>query len=334
MRIAGFPEDLPPRIPPKLLSLEVLASMGDATYSEQSDPVTESSGFFSKLRHGHPMAYKLLVAGVTVAFVAAAAFGAYLLLPKVLGGEDHSKLKKEDKKTPFATVESLPIDFNIQNGDSIKLEDAVEDEQGLVLKFTHYDVVKGDKKSSVPYEARISKDSVGTYVQSEEWIKESDRNLVVFENVRFADYPGLFSKSSGNDFDTLNRIIGQLHVKDGTYIIDNVTRLALYDGRVFELADSTQDFTGVVKSVEDMPAGAKHVTIVVPNRDYKKELYFFGNRLYATADSGYETTQSLGLAPGDIIKVSTRDVNKWGDRVPQAEQIPNAHAVLSVSKVK
>lgn len=232
------------------------------------------------------------------------------------------------------SLEPRRIDWDVayEGADMRALDSIKKDGDNYLLKFLHKDEFSksGDV---VEHTAVLTPDGTGTFIQSEDW---ADRNSdpVMWNNVNYEAVPWLFEHpiaDSDGIKEFLNAIEGDLYLEDGNRVIRNVKKMALYDGQVSKLGQQ-KSLRGVVQDVQNMPAGALLVKLVVPSTAYSQSLYLFGNRLYEA--NGLKTVNQLNISRGNVIEVDTRSIDEWGQLMPKDKQVDGALAVLTYGKIR
>ena len=241
------------------------------------------------------------------------------------GHKDQPKNPNDGGSFHYPSSGSTHINWDVSNGDDMRELSAVDEntpEGKLILHFLHKEGNKGD---AIEHKAILDRSS-GDYRQSEEWADSSKGDPVKWEKVPYEGVPWLFEHPTkeGTPKEWLNAIEGDLSMINGTPTIINITKIALYDGQVSKLGQQ-DNFKGIVQSVEDKPSGAKLVHLIVPSAgtSYKKLVYLSGNRLYE-AGNGMQTVNQLNTKPGDVITVSGKIVDEWGQLMPKNEQVDGA----------
>ncbi len=224
-------------------------------------------------------------------------------------------------------------DINYEGADMRALNSVVKDGDNYLLKFLHKDEFSksGDV---VEHTAVLTPDETGTFIQSEEWAGRGG-DTVVWDDVNYNAVPWLFEHptTDGDGIkEFLNAIEGDLYLESGNNVIRNIKKIALYDGQVSKIGQQ-KSLKGVVQDMQNMPAGALLVKLIVPSTAYSQSLYFFGNRLYE-AGNGKQTVNQLNISRGNIIEVVTRSIDEWGQLIPKNKQVDGALAVLTYSKIK
>lgn len=232
------------------------------------------------------------------------------------------------------SLEPRRIDWDVayEGADMRALDSIKKDGDNYLLKFLHKDEFSksGDV---VEHTAVLTPDGTGIFIQSEDWA-DRDSDPVVWKNVNYEAVPWLFEHpiaDSDGIKEFLNAIEGDLYLEDGNRVIRNVKKMALYDGQVSKLGQQ-KSLKGVVQDVQNMPAGALLVKLVVPSTAYSQSLYLFGNRLYEA--NGLKTVNQLNISRGNVIEVGARSIDEWGQLMPENEKVDGALAVLTYGKVR
>ena len=230
-----------------------------------------------------------------------------------------------------SSLEPRHIDWDVayEGADMRAIDSVTKDGDNMLLKFLHKDEFSKDD-TVVEHIAVLNPKDEGSYIQSEDWASR-DSDPVVWGNVNYNSVPWLLEHpitDSDGIKEFLNAIEGDLYLEDGNRVIRNIKKIALYDGQVSKLGQQ-KSLRGIVQDVQNMPAGALLVNLLVPSTAYNQPLYFFGNRLYT---DGMQTINQLNLSAGDLISVDARSVDEWGQLMPKNKQVKDALAVLTYSK--
>ena len=272
---------------------------------------------------------KIAAVGVATAIILAGLYGFNVLDGKSDNNKNPNHNSNDNGTFRYPSSGSVHVNWDASNGDDMRpLETVNRDtkEGKVVLTFLHKE---GNKGEAIAHKAIMNNDK-GEYRQSEEWA-DSSKDPVKWKDVAYAGAPWLFEHPTmdGDPKEWLNAIEGELSMVNGTPVIRNVTKIALYDGQVSELGDQST-IQGVVRSIEDKPSGAKLVHLIVPRdgTNYEKLLYFSGNRLYKANNQQTQTVDQLGISTGDMITVDVRTIEKWGQLMPESERVDGAFAVF------